>query len=124
MAVEAERWRRLGLPVLTWSLAAAPAAWLLLFALFVLRARLALGRWPAPYRPDPKDLGFSLHHTAIVVGMPLMFVAVLWVTVLALSGRSRPGRRWLVPLIAWAGLVAVVLLARADPGGLVTWLGD
>ena len=38
------------------------------FYSFVGRARLALGRWPAPYRPDPKDLDFSSHHLLLWVG--------------------------------------------------------
>lgn len=28
---------------------------------FVARARLELGYWPAPYRPDPKELGHDVH---------------------------------------------------------------
>ena len=89
-----------------WTLAAAPWAWLLLFGLFVLRARLALGRWPAPYQPDPKDLGFEFHHAAIVAGIPLMFTAVLCVTALTLLAADRPRRPWLLPATAMAGLVA------------------
>ena len=60
-----------------WGLASVPAVWLIAFGLFVLRARLSLGRWPAPYQPDPKDLGFDFHYTAVVAGMPLMLAAVL-----------------------------------------------
>jgi len=110
--------------VLAWSLAATPTVWLLLFGLFVLRARLVLGRWPAPYQPDPKDLGFDFHHAAIVVGMPLMFTAVLCVTALTLIVHRPPRRQWLVPAVAVAGLVLVMVLARVDPGHLFTWLGD
>jgi hypothetical protein len=33
-----------------------------LFYSFVLRAYFALGRWPVYDQPDPKDLGFDLHH--------------------------------------------------------------
>jgi hypothetical protein len=72
-----ERPTRTPLAVLMWSLASAPLVWLLLFGLFILRARVTLGRWPAPYQPDPRDLGFDLHHAAIVAGIPLMFAAVL-----------------------------------------------
>jgi hypothetical protein len=115
---------RTPLTVLMWSLAATPVAWLLLFGLFILRARLALGRWPAPYRPDPKDLGFDLHHAALVAGMPLMFTSVLCVAALTLLVDRRPGKQWLVPVAAVIGLVAVIGLARLDPGQMFMWLGD
>lgn len=119
-----ERATRPPLAILTLSLASAPVAWLLLFGLFILRARVTLGRWPAPYQPDPKDLGFDLHHAAIVAGIPVMFTAVLCATALTFLVHDRPGRLWLLRTTAVAGLVAVIVLARADPGYVFTWLGD
>ena len=119
-----DRPTRTPLAVLMWSLASAPAAWLLLFGLFILRARVTLGRWPAPYQPDPKDLGFDLHHAAIVAGIPLMFTAVLCATALTFLVHDPPTRPWLLRVAAVAGLVAVIALARTDPGYLFTWLGD
>ena len=119
-----ERPTRTPLAVLTWSLASAPVAWLLLFSLFILRARVALGRWPAPYQPDPKDLGFDLHHAVIVAGIPVMFTAVLCATALTFLVRDRSERLWRLRVTAMAGLVAVILLARTDPGYVFTWLGD
>jgi hypothetical protein len=105
-------------------LASAPAVWLLLFGLFVVRARLALDRWPAPYRPDPKDLGFDVHYAAVLVGMPLMFAAVLIVTVLTVFDVPRDRARWWIPVLGAASLAAVIALASADPGYFFTWLGD
>ena len=119
-----ERATRTPLAVLTWSLASAPVAWLLLFGLFILRARVRLGRWPAPYQPDPKDLGFDLHHATIVAGIPVMFTAVLCATALTFLVHERPGRLWLLRIAAVGGLVAVITLARTDPGYVFTWLGD
>ena len=121
---EIDRLTRTRLVVLMWGLASAPVAWLLLFGLFILRARVTLGRWPAPYQPDPKDLGFDLHHAAIVAGIPLMFAAVLCATALTFLMHDRPTRLWLLRVAAVAGLVAVIALARADPGYVFTWLGD
>jgi hypothetical protein len=107
-----------------WGMALSPMAWLLVFALFVLRARLALGRWPLPYRPDPKDLGFDYHYALVVAGMPLICASVLSaVAFTALVGRPA-GRRWAIPLVGVASLAAIVLLAQIDPGHLFTWLGD
>ena len=51
-----------------------PLAWALAFSAFVLRARLALGRWPAPNRPDPADPGFGVHQMALLLGEPGLFV--------------------------------------------------
>lgn len=107
-----------------WALAATPYVWLLLFALFVLRARLAIGSWPLPYQPDPKDLGFEAHHLALVAGMPVLFAAALSATAFALVPRHRHDKEWLVPAVAAAGLMMLILLARADPWHLFTWLGD
>lgn len=108
-----------------WTLASAPVAWLLLFGLFILRARTALGRWPAPYQPDPKELGFDLHYAAIVTGIPLMFAAVLCAIVLTLLVPYRWQKRaWLIRATALTGLVTAIVLARMDPGYLFTWLGD
>jgi hypothetical protein len=106
-----------------WGLACAPAAWLALFGLFLLRARMALGRWPEPYHPDPKDLGFDLHYIALVAGVPLLFAAVLTAAVLTpfVAGGAR---RYWIPITAVVCLAVAVALARLDPGGVFTWLGD
>ena len=105
-----------------WGLASVPAVWLSVFGLFILRARLSLGRWPAPYQPDPKDLGFDFHYTAVVAGMPFMLAAVLVVTVLTPMLQS--ASRWWIPVFAIGLMAGVILLARADPGGIFTWFGD
>jgi hypothetical protein len=124
MMEDIERSSRTPLGVLMWSLASAPVVWLLLFGLFILRAHVALGRWPAPNQPDPKDLGFDLHHAAIVAGIPLVVTALLFVAALTLLMHARSTRKWLIPVAALAGFVAMVVLARTDPGYLFTWLGD
>ena len=110
-----------------WTLALAPAAWVVLFTAFVLRARLALGYWPSPYRPDPKDLDLGIHYTATLAGMPLMFAAVFSSVLLAVvvCRRQHFGVRPIVPaIVAVASLAGVIALAQFDPLGLFTWLGD
>lgn len=54
--------------------AASPMLWLVLFYSFVCRARLQLGVWPRPYQPDPKNIGFELHHLAVYLGVLAMFL--------------------------------------------------
>lgn len=57
-----------------------PLGWLLLFALFVLRAYYKLGRMPIYGNPDPKDLGFILHHGILFFSYFLVILSIfLWV---------------------------------------------
>ena len=58
-------------------LATYPISWLSLFYFFVLRARFHLGHWPEPYHPDPKELGITVHHQAIRIGVMALPVAAL-----------------------------------------------
>lgn len=115
----ATRWLRSSRALVAWSLALAPVVWLVLVGAFVVRARVVLGGWPAPYRPDPKDLGFWLHHSAIVAGIPTMFVAVACAVVLSVRAR-----RWACSAAALLGLGAVIVIGRVDPGYVFTWLAD
>lgn len=118
-----ERSARTLFTALMWGLASAPVAWLFLFGVLILRARVALGRWPAAHEPDPKDLGFDLHHAVILAGIPLMFTAVLCATALTVLVHHRANRPWLVRVTAFAGLVTAIVLARTNPGNVFTWLG-
>lgn len=106
--------------------AAYPLAWLALVYLFAVRARFQLGRWPAPYHPDPADLGFGIHHGSIDVGLMALPAAILTTLVLTVSLRRTVSRRrlWIT-----LGLLAVsngilVLLCRWDPGHVFEWFAD
>ncbi len=105
-----------------------PLAWAVLFGAFVGRARLVLGRWPYAYHPDPKELGFGLHDAAVLWGMQLVFAAPFGLLVLLLAVRTRPQllprRPW--PWLAWfaGSLVAILVVARLDPGGFLNWYAD
>ncbi len=113
---------------MVWLLAFVPFGWLSLFGVFVVRARLALGYWPTPYHPDPKQVGLDLHYTALVLGMPAMFAAIACLGVLALASwrhrRERDGRPALALLVGLVNLALTIAIARWDPHGLFTWLGD
>lgn len=111
---------------LTWLLAVYPLGWLGLFYSFVLRARGTLGFWPIPYRPDPTELGFTLHHLAIDLGMVVLPMAVLSVLALVLLvPSSTNGRRnWLALVWAVVALVLAIMLARLDPGHYFEWFAD
>ena len=116
-----------GLRRAAWGLALTPTASLLLFYSFVLRARVALGRWPSVYNPDPKDLG-SLHHLVVfysvlaaLLSVPLLFV----VAVVAWYRQPRMGWQFGFAFVLCIGvLVGSMYLYRLDPGGFSEWFID
>jgi len=110
---------------LVWLICLAPAGYLALFYSFVLRARLALGTWPLPYQPDPKALGFDIHHAAVLLALPLWMVSPLAVLLLV-ALQPRFGRRKIVlPVLVFALLyLAAWLVLRMDPGAFGYWFAD
>ena len=107
-------------------LAAFPVAWLGLLYAFVLRARLQLGHWPAPYRPDPKSLGFGLHHQAIWLGLfAVPYIAGAGLA-LALLGRATGMYRglWRVLGLLLISLTIFILVLQLDPGNYFEWFAD
>ncbi len=119
---ELRRWSVLG--VVLWGLSLVPVAALGLLLSMAVRVRLADGRWPTRNQPDPKDLG--LHNTITVLAMLASFVVVLAVPILALvaSLAGRPRIPVQPPIVAVAGLAALVIVLVGDLGGLGTWIGD
>jgi len=111
------------LPVI---LATYPLAWLALFYGFVVRAYLHLGHWPTPYHPDPKTLGFTIHHQAIWYGLMALPVVGLVAVACTIVGRRLAANHRIWPaltlLIVSVGLV--VALARLDPGNFFEWFAD
>ncbi len=103
-----------------------PLAWLASVYLFVMRARLHLGFWPEPSRPDPKDLGFTMHHAANGFGLATVPGAIVASVVLAVVG-SRIGWRikpWPALFLAAVSLAAVMTTGRLDPGRFFEWFVD
>ncbi len=110
------------------ALALSPTLWFAAFWLFVLRARLALGRWPFPYDPDPKDLGFSIHYYFLVLGfasVPASIITLLVVAGLSWRAMRAAGARPLfMASVAVATYAAIIAFARYDPGWFFAWFGD
>jgi hypothetical protein len=55
-----------------WLLMTSGIVFLIVSVGFVLRARVSLGFWPQYNTPDPKELGYTLHLTAIVAAFILV----------------------------------------------------
>jgi len=114
--------------VIVWILALAPIVWLFSFWHFALRARWALGRWPTPYNPDPNDLGFDFHYTALLIGVPGIWaatIALLFVVAINYRSVRAAGARPLLAVATALGSCALLIgLARLDPGQFFYWFGD
>ena len=111
-----------------WMVSTSPWACLALFWSFVLRARLALGRWPTPCQPDPKDLGFDFHHLLVTLSLPVAISMTVMAGVLVLVAIAwrweRATRFGLGTLILCVGWAALILYAKLDPGRFVEWFLD
>ena len=110
-----------------WLLAGTPFAWLVIFWFFVFRARVALGDWPRPSNPDPKDLGFSLHYWCLWVGVTVLYFAPLAMLVLAVRCKHHFKQRKLECFLGFVLLVAGATVFwcqfKFDPGRFISWWG-
>lgn len=104
---------------LAWAWCAWPLIWLILFGMFVLRARLALGVWPLPHQPDPKDLGFTLHYWTLMITLPINFAVGFSSPVFLLH---RQGWRWTA--LAFAAFAIFLIFMWLNPGLTSTWFAD
>jgi hypothetical protein len=112
-------------------LAHAPTAMVLgqlaVFYGLVLRARLALGRWPRPNLPDPKEIDFPVHAVVTIVGgFFTVLTPVLAVILLGAAralGLPRPQLRASAVAFGLCYLAGVALYV-ADPGGFGEWFRD
>lgn len=105
-----------------------PAAGLCMFYSFVLRARFALGVWPVPYRPDPKGLGFEMHHEAVRALLEAAFVSPIAFALCAVLHQALPSLRrrhvGRALVFFFAGYALLWLMLLVDPGSFWEWLAD
>ena len=88
--------------------------WFGAFWLFVVRARLALGRWPQPSSPnDPVEIGW-IHYYGIQLGTAWIFAAVVTLVLASVlywrelkAARVRPG----LAVTVGAGSLAAIRFA-------------
>lgn len=103
-----------------------PFSWLVVFYLYVVRAAVVLHKFPAPYRPDPKELGFVWHHAVIGILLEVAFYsAFAWVFLI-------PFRKFLLPnqpllfracfyVVSW---ILIIWIVWVDPGRFFEWYCD
>ncbi len=103
-----------------------PIAWLFLFYAFVFRARLELGYWPTPSYPDPKSLGFGLHHAIIWLGLfawPVLSGCALVLALLRGEGSAR-FPFWITVTLLVISLALTFAVIWSDPGRFMLWFAD
>jgi len=85
-----------------------------------------LHRLPAPYQPDPKDLGFEVHHLAVgeFAGIVLLS-AIFWFALIPIRKFFSPDRRlWPLILLFSISWLLILLQVFIDPGDFVEWYFD
>jgi len=98
---------------------------LVLLSDFVLYARIVIGDWPAPYSPDPKEIGLDLGY--LVIGWCVLILLSVLVSMYLLVKHDRPARpsetrlALAVVIISWTVFLWVI---KNDPGSYLLWLAD
>ena len=119
--------RRLKQDPLLFACALVPVAGLVLLYSFAVRARLALGKWPLPYSPDPKNLGFAIHDGAVAVLLTAAIASPIAFGICLLARRSESFRgrpKALSMGLYTVGYAALWMLLVGDPGSIVEWYLD
>ena len=111
---------------IAWCFAALPVLEVLLFYSFALRARFSLGVWPSYDHPDPKQLGFVVHHDLVTTCLVLLLWSAIPILIIAavLWLASRRLSWWIVfvpVILSFAGAFA---LHYFDPGDFLGWFLD
>jgi hypothetical protein len=109
-------------------LAALPALWLTLLALFTLAVTVQQGHVPFYGHPDPKDTGpLLLLYYPVLLLLPFVLASLpvsFLLTLLTFWARFPLAPRWGATILYLLGLVLFLLLIPGDPAGLVEWLLD
>lgn len=106
--------------------AALPLVWMTGILAFAVRARIYLGHWPGPSRPDPKFLPFDLHSSILWAGVPVILAALFLLPpiLIGLRLRLRIGVRkhsiFLI-LIGWGAMISLMAVPGID---FVWWFLD
>jgi hypothetical protein len=104
-----------------------PVILILLFYGFVLRARLELGYQPSMYHPDPKTLGFGVHHSMVWMLIVLNgLFPFVWLAASLAAWRVKHLRGTVLrtgPVTLAANAIAF-LVFTLNPGHFLEWFAD
>jgi hypothetical protein len=92
---------------------------------FALRARLALGYWPSPYHPDPKDLGFDIHYLVVIGSIMVMLLSPLvLLAVVAFRPLSFRERSYVQRVGMPFATLYVLMIVFARSSTMLSWFFD
>lgn len=103
-----------------------PFSWFLLFALFVFRAYITLGRLPSYDRPDPKYLGFDLHHGILFFNLFIVLCSpLLWLPLtIFILVKNKKHISFLDVVCYLFFYIFFLLFLKLDFRGLSVWFVD
>jgi hypothetical protein len=115
-----------GFAFLHFLLGLVPLVWPLLLLSYGLRAALVLGYWPQYDQPDPKELGFIIHHQIVDCAFNVAFHSTLiWILLRFTLGAyfsEDELRRNTIAFLTTVGICVAFFVI--DPLGLIGWYCD
>lgn len=101
-----------------------PFAWVSFFYLFVLRVYIQLGKIPAYNLPDPKDLGYSIHHTILFFSIPICLLSIILYPVIVFFSRKTQPVSLKEIFLFLLGVSLFTIQIYFDPLQLQIWFMD
>lgn len=103
-----------------------PLGWLLLFVSFVIRIYVRLGRLPSYDNPDPKRLGFDIHHGLLFFNLFIVLGSILvWLPLTTLILFKDKKSLYRVDWICYVFFYLLFLsFLKFDFWGLSEWFTD
>jgi hypothetical protein len=97
-----------------------PFIYIILFYSYVLRAFIKLGYFPEYNNPDPKELGFDIHHDLIyLIGDIVIYGFLGWLVLSIMNKFKYP--RWTFVLYG-LGMAFFMYILAIDP--FMEWFAD
>jgi hypothetical protein len=122
------RWVERVLDWVFWGLSMTPFLCLCMWYSFPIRARIALGHWPSYDHPDPKTLGFDIHHGMAVLSLLLFIESFLVFPLVCVIHWRRLGDpetpHWLGVIGFLIAYSVGMILFRTDPWDFGGWVFD
>lgn len=103
-----------------------PILFIAFYVGFIVRAYVELGQLPSPHYPDPKDLGFNIHHNIVWLAFFASWFAIpigiIGISYLHFKKELNISRGFMIAFFLSVILFAVILLI--DPYKQLEWFMD